>query len=175
MVRPVWWEARSFWGKLIVGVLPDQPSARNEALSTAHARLYDNSAERWRRSGLGRGGKKGRVGPSDTHLSKGCSFPSQPLSSLIFLYPCTKPNKTRDIVTKKSLGCRLWISSIALFWCIHSTCFWGIAWPQIGCQIRGDSQGARMQATVAQYYVKFQNPNVKNHESQAQRRGQYDK
>ena len=33
----------------------------------------------------------------------------------------------------------------------------------------------RMQATVAQYYVKFQNPNVKNHESQAQRRGQYAK
>jgi hypothetical protein len=106
-------------------------------------------------------------------LDKRCTFPSQPLSSLIFLYHCTKPNKTRDIVTKKSLGCRLWISSIALFWCIHSTCFWGIAWPQIGCQIRGDSQGARMQATDVQYYVKFQNPNVKNHESQAQRRGQY--
>ena len=150
---------------MIVGVLPDHPSARNEALSPALARLYDNSAERWRRSGLGRGGKRGRVGPSDTHLSKGCSFPSQPLCSLIFLYHCTNPNKTRDIVTKKSLGCRLWISSIALFW--------GIAWPQIRCQIRGDSQGARMQATEAQYYVKFQNPNVKNHESQAQRRGQY--
>ena len=100
-------------------------------------------------------------------LDKRCTFPSQPLCSLIFLYHCTNPNKTRDIVTKKSLGCRLWISSIALFW--------GIAWPQIRCQIRGDSQGVMMQATEAQYYVKFQNPNVKNHESQAQRRGQYDK
>ena len=100
-------------------------------------------------------------------LDKRCTFPSQPLCSLIFLYHCTNPNKTRDIVTKKSLGCRLWISSIALFW--------GIAWPQIRCQIRGDSQGVMMQATVAQYYVKFQNPNVKNHESQAQRRGQYDR
>ena len=100
-------------------------------------------------------------------LDKRCTFPSQPLCSLIFLYHCTNPNKTRDIVTKKSLGCRLWISSIALFW--------GIAWPQIRCQIRGDSQGVMMQATEAQYYVKFQNPNVKNHESQAQRRGQYDR
>lgn len=78
-------------------------------------------------------------------------------------------------MTKKNLGCRLWISSIALFW--------GIAWPQIGCQIRGDSQGVMMihsklflmQATEAQYYVKFQKWNVKNHESQAQRRGQYAK
>jgi len=32
-----------------------------------------------------------------------------------------------------------------------------------------------MQATDAQYYVKFQKWNVKNHESQAQRRGQYAK
>ena len=100
-------------------------------------------------------------------LDKRCTFPSQPLCSLKFLYHCTNPNKTRDIVTKKNLGCRLWISSIALFW--------GIAWPQIRCQIRGDSQGVMMQATEAQYYVKFQNPNVKNHESQAQRRGQYDR
>ena len=84
MVRPVWWEARSFWGKMIVGVLPDHPSARTEALSTARAGLYDNSAERWRRSGLGRGGKRGRVGPSDTPLPNDLMLPCQPLCYLIF-------------------------------------------------------------------------------------------